>query len=180
MSNATNFMSNIMNTANDIHVSMLGRIQSYDSVSNTATIIPLHMATNTEEYQPLIMVPIGYFSLGGYRIRIKPDINDLVILIFMDYDIDNLLIDGISKKPSTERRHALEDCIALPLTVNFINDSFNAQEDLTIEKEGGQSYVKITANDEIIINSNTIKLGEGATKAIRLEDGSISSKVQAE
>lgn len=179
MSNITNFMSNIMNSAYNINVSMIGKIQDYDSKTNTATIIPLHMTEN-EEYQPLTMVPIGYFNLGGYKFKIKPLKGDIVILVFIDYDIDNILIDGQTKTANTERRHSLEDCIALPLSVNFLNNSYNASEDLTIEKEGGQSYIKITKNDEIIINSTNIKLGENAIQGVRLSDGSSSTKVFAE
>lgn len=178
------FQSVVGGMGNDLNVMVIGKIVEYDSTYNTATIEPMHYVPQENiPLNPLITVPIGYFSLGGYTIKVRPQLGDMVLVLFCDYDIDNLLIDGNTKKPATDRTHALEDAIVLPLSINFLNNAFNATEDLIIQKEGTSSYVKIQSNGDIVINANNIKLGENATKKILIEDSNTyttSSKVYAE
>jgi len=185
MNNVTDFFNNLsMGLTNNLNVLMLGRITSYNSNDNTATIEPLHMIPKQNvQYQPLINVPIGIFSIGGYSIKVKPKVGDVVLVLFADYDLDNILIDGKTKMANTDRTHALEDGIVLPLTINFLNNTFNCTEDLIISKEGTNSYVKIKSNGDIVLNANNIKLGENASRKIVLDNGesyTTSSKVYAE
>ena len=185
MNNVTNFFNNLSTgLTNSLNVLMIGRITSYNSNNNTATIEPMHMIpTQNVPYQPLINVPIGVFSIGGYSIKVNPTIGDIVLVLFADYDLDNLLLDGKTKKANTDRKHALEDGIALPLSINFLNNTFNAAEDLTILKEGTSSYIKIKNNGDIVLNANNIRLGENASRKIVLDNGesyTTSSKVYAE
>ncbi|WP_125153677.1 Gp138 family membrane-puncturing spike protein [Clostridium rectalis] len=185
MNNIVSVFQNAMsNLGNNLNCVLIGKIIEYQSLHNTATIELLHnVPTQNIPYQPLINIPIGFFSIGGYSIKVRPNINDVVVLIVSDYDIDNLLIDGKTKKSNTDRVHALEDAIVLPLSINFLNNSFNATEDLTIQKNGTESYVKIKNNGEIVLNANNIKLGENANKKVLIENGntySTSSKVYAE
>lgn len=185
MKNVANVFQNVVEgLGNSLNCTMLGKITAYNSTENTATIEPLHnVPVQNIPYVPLINVPIGFFNMGGYTIKVKPKIGDVMLILFADYDIDNLLIDGKTKVPNTSRTHALEDAIVLPLSINFLNNAFNATEDLTVQKEGTNSYIKIKSNGDIIINSNNIKLGENASKRVLVESGNTytsSSKVYAE
>ena len=168
----------------DINTVMIGEIESYDSATNTAKIIPLHyVPEQNEEYQPLVNVPIGYFNIGSYSIKVKPKAGDKLLILFADYDIDNILIDGVTKTQNTDRTHSLEDAIALPLSVNFLNNAFNATQDLIISKEGTSAYAKLTHDGNWILNGNSIKLGENASKRVIIENTegyTTSSKVYAE
>lgn len=160
MNNGARLLQNIHKAIGEnLNITMIGKIDNYNSKNNTATIEPMHTFPLTQQpYTPLINVPLGYFSMGGYSIKVTPKIGDIVIVLFCDYDIDNLLIDGKTKTHNTSRTHALEDAIAIPLSINFLNNSYSATEDLTISKEGTNSYVKIKNNGDIILNSNTILL----------------------
>lgn len=185
MNNVAEIFNNVISgLGNNLNVLMIGKITTYDSSSNTATIEIMHTVPKQGmPYAPLINVPIGFFNLGGFSIKVKPTINDIVLVLFADYDVDNLLIDGNTKTPNTDRTHALEDSIVLPLSINFLNNSFNATEDLTISKDGTSTYVKIKANGELVLNANSIKLGENANKKVLVESGesyATSSKVYAE
>lgn len=181
---AASFFKNVIDgLGNNINVLMVGTIQSYNSTENMATVVPQHYIPNQDiEYQPLVNVPLGFFSLGGYTIKVQPKVGDKVLVLFCDYDIENLLING-TKKQKTTRTHALEDAIALPLSINFLNNAFNATQDLIIQKEGTGAYVKITQSGDIVLNGNSIKLGENASTKVLLEGGTYgtpSSKVYAE
>lgn len=168
MKQVANLFQNVVTgLGNNLNCMMIGKILNYSNTDNTATIEPMHYVPNQNTpYNPLVSVPIGFFSLGGYSIKVQPQKGDMVILLFNDYDIDNLIIDGKTKHPNTDRTHALEDCIALPLSINFLNNAYNATNDLTISKEGTNAYVKIKNNGDIIINSDKILLGEKANRNI--------------
>jgi hypothetical protein len=185
MSDVAKLFQNVVSgMGNDLNCLMIGRITAYNATHNTATIEPMHYVPRQNiTYNPLMEVPVSYFSLGGYRVKIKPKIGDMVLVLFSDYDIDNLLIDGKTKKGNTDRTHALEDSIALPLSINFLNNAFNATEDLTIEKEGTSTYIKIKSDGDIVLNANKIKLGENANRRVLVEGGqygSPSNKVYGE
>ena len=179
-----NFIQNVKDgLGNDINVMMVGIIQSYDENSKMATIIPQHFIPKQNiEYTPLVNVSIGFFSMGGFTIKVKPKVGDRLLILFCDYDIDNLLING-TKKNKTERTHALEDAIVLPLSINFLNEASNVTQDLVIQKEGTSAYVKITQDGGIVLDGTSIKLGENAIKGVVLNNGTnyiVSSKVYAE
>lgn len=168
----------------DLNVMMIAQIQSYNPSNNTATVVPLHTEPGTSEaYNPIPNIPIGFFSIGGYSIKVQPKIGDIILLIFCDYDMDNVAINGETKDAKTARTHDLQDAIALPLSINFLNNAFNATQDLIIQKDGANAYAKLTEDGNWILNGNSIKLGENASKRVLIEDSegyTSSSKVYAE
>lgn len=169
---------------NDLNVLMIAEVQSYDSNKNTATVIPLHVVPEQKEaYQPIPNVFIGFFSIGGFSIKVQPSIGDKLLMLFCDYDIDNIATDGETKDARTTRTHNLQDAIIIPFSINFLNNAFNATQDLVIQKEGTSAYVKITNSGDIILNGNNIKLGANASTKVLLQGGTYgtpSSKVYAE
>lgn len=181
MNRAVNLLNMITEKlGKDLNVLMLGEIESYDSVANTAKVIPLHFIPDQgEEYQPLVNVPIGFFSIGGYSIKVQPRAGDKLLILFADYDIDNVLIDGVTKVQKTDRTHSLEDAIVLPLSINFLNKAFNATQDLIISKDDTESYIKIAENGEIVLNASKVSVGEGATQQVQLVGGTASSVLYA-
>ena len=176
MNRGANFFLNLQDKiSNDINSMMIGIVKSYNVSNNMAEMIPLHTDNGTgKEFPPIISVPIGFFSIGGYSIKVQPKVGDRFILLFSDYDIENLLING-TKTNKTQRTHALEDCIALPLSINFLNEANNATQDLTISKSGTGAYIKMSDDGGITLNGSYIKLGENAafkvTKEIIGKDG---------
>lgn len=168
---------------NDINVVMIGEIINYDSATNMAEVVPLHIVPNQNvEYSPLINVPVGFFNIGGFSIKVQPSKGDKLLILFCDYDIENLLING-TKQTKTTRTHALNDAIVVPLSINFLNNVSNITQDLTIAKDGTSAYVKITNSGDIVLNATNIKLGANASKKVLVEGGTYgvpSSKVYAE
>lgn len=177
------FQKIIESIGNDINVMMIGQVKSYNSTTNMAEIIPLHtIPKQNTDYQPLTNVPIGFFNIGGFSIKVQPKVGDKLLILYCDYDIENLLIDG-TKQNKTQRTHSLDDAIVLPLSINFLNNVSNITQDLTIAKDGTNAYVKIASSGDIVINGNNIKLGENANTKVLIEGGTYgvaSNKVYAE
>jgi hypothetical protein len=185
MNRATDFFKTLTKqNMNDLNVMMIAKVQDYNSNTNTATMVPLHIEPNTgKEYQPIPNIPVGFFSIGGYSIKVQPKAGDIFIMLFCDYDIDNIVTDGSTKDSKTSRTHGLQDAIAVPLSINFLNNAFNAAQDLIISREGTSAYAKLTQDGNWILNGNSIKLGENASKRVLIENMegyTASSKVYAE
>lgn len=171
----------------DLNVAMVGRVESYDPAKNTIKVIPQHKTKgadgNEQVYQPLISVPVASFNIGGYMMKFPMLAGDIVILLYFDYDIDNLIANGNTEGTVKQRTHSLNDCIALPFGFNLLSNDFKGNNDLTIAKKDGSTFIKIKENGDIVLNSNKIKLGENATKGVIVSNGSssyVSSKVFAE
>lgn len=181
MKNGVNFFNKMLEgIGNNLNIMMLGEIKSYDDATNTAQVIPLHVEPNDgSEYSPLVSVPIAFFSIGGYTIKVKPKIGDKLLIFFFDYDVDNLLIDGTTKTAKTNRTHSLQDAVVIPLSINFLNSSFNISDDLTIAKEGTGTYIKIKNDGGIVLNASYIECGEGATEQVQLYGGGASTVLRA-
>lgn len=178
--NSAEFFSKIASKLKeDINVMMIAEIESYDVSTNTAKIIPQHITPNTgEQFSPLIDIPIGFFSMGGFTIKVQPRKGDLVLAIFCDYDTENVLLDGTIEQ-KTDRTHSLEDAVILPLSINLFNQSNNATQNFTIAKEGTNTYIKILQNGDIVLNAPHIYAGEGATTPVQLAGGGSSSTLYA-
>lgn len=156
---------------NNMNVSMFGRISNYHKEDNTADIEIMSNNPNTgKPYAPLIKIPIGIFGLGGFNIKIKPKIGDYVILIFMDYSIDYFITDGNTKDLNSKRVHALEDAIALPVKINFLNNAYNASEGMEISNNNGSAKIEMFQNGDIKLKYNRLFLGENANKKVLIED----------
>jgi len=178
--NAAEFFKKITSQLkDDINVMMIAEIESYDSSNNTAKIIPQHITPDTrEQFAPLIDIPVGFFSIGGFSVKVQPKKGDMVLVLFCDYDTENILLNGtIDQK--TDRVHSLEDAIILPLSINLFNKSNNTTQDLTIAKDGTNTYIKILQNGDITLNAPHIYVGEGATTPVQLADGGSSSTLYA-
>lgn len=150
---------------NDIalNVAVFGKVQSYDSSDNTATIKILSKADN-KDLPELVKVPILYYNLGGFTIKSPVNTNDRVLVIFIDYDTDNLILDGSTIKNNTSRMHALDDAIALPFNFNPLQNSFNATSTLEIQDNNTSSVIRFKTNGDIELDSNrdiVFKTNEG-------------------
>lgn len=145
----------ISKVSNDTNVMMIGRIEDYNKKDNMATVELLHNNPSTvTQYPPLIKVPCAFISMGGFKIQALPKKNDRVLIIYCDYDIENLLIDG-TITPKSNRNHSLNDAIAIPLKINFLND-----EDLKSPINDGEliignskGHIQITDDGKINLNS---------------------------
>lgn len=156
---------------NNINVSMFGKISNYYERDNTADIEIMSNNPNTgKPYAPLIKIPIGIFGLGGFNIKIKPKIGDWVILIFMDYSIDYFITDGHTKDLNSTRTHALEDAIALPIKINFLNNTYNTNEGMEINNNDGTATIQMFENGDVKLKYNRLFLGKNATRKVLLDD----------
>lgn len=148
MANSTEFFKKLLEkNNNNLNVSILAEVISYNPNSNTANFRPLNKFKDIN-MPNLINVPILYFSCGYIDIKANTNIGDIYLLIFLDYDSDNLLLDG-TVESNTSRVHSLNDAVALPFTFNPLKENFN-QSDFEIKDNKSGSKIKFDGNDIII------------------------------
>lgn len=151
----------------DLHVSMPGRVQSYDATKQSADVQPITKQTFTDEdgeeqvvaFPVIRNVPVVFPGAGGFRITFPMKAGDDVLLVFSDLGIDKYLSNGGAQvDPIGLQSHHLADAIAIPGLHPFSSPWTGAGGgDMTLGKDGG-AQVHITATQ--------ILLGTGAVKKV--------------
>ena len=101
----------------NIHVSMIGKIESFDPSTNRASITPVGSFTAPDwkeiPYPTIHNVPLqfpcGNGGKSGCTFPVKP--GDTCIIIFADHQIENFLS---GEKSDDMRNHSLNDAYAIP------------------------------------------------------------------
>lgn len=107
---------------NDINVAMPGRVESYDAATQRASVQPLIQAARVDEDGDRISetlpvvheVPVVFPGCGAYSITFPIAKGDGVLLVFSQGALDRWLDRGGIVDPEDDRRHSINDAIAIP------------------------------------------------------------------
>lgn len=170
MDNAMEFMNNLSgNITGGINSCMMGKIEKFDGKTMKADVVPLvrtkNKAGEIEEVSMLIEVPVSFLKAGPFLIRPPYKEGDIVLMIFADSDIENVLLSGNVSNPNSSRRHSLDDAIVvgsiMPFTTTLPEEHLN---DLIIAKDDFTSKIVIKENGDIVIQGGKIYLGSADAK----------------
>jgi hypothetical protein len=103
-----------------LHVYLVGRIESYDATTQTATVKPLlkdevkqEDGTTAVESLPVLQgVPVAFPGGGGMRMTFPVAAGDYCELHFSDRSLDQWKAKGGEVDPIDRARHALKDAVA--------------------------------------------------------------------
>ncbi|MBW2672062.1 MAG: hypothetical protein JRD89_01435 [Deltaproteobacteria bacterium] len=107
----------------DLHVSLPGKIVSYDAVTQTAEIQPqlgrYVAATDDQEaleetLPPLVNVPILHPRGGGFFVSFPLAVGDSVLILIVERDYSQWLENGQETTPADQRMHDLSFAVAIP------------------------------------------------------------------
>lgn len=147
-------LSDVFNTyielaLEDVHVSMPGRVLSYDKSSRRATVKPLVKRSRTvddqlvtEALKAIPDVPVVFPGLGPYGLSWPVNAGDTVLLVFASCSLERWLTgNGAEVDPQNPRRHKLGDAMAIPGLRAFGDPADdpahgNPDADLIIESDG--------------------------------------------
>ena len=141
----------------NIHVSMIGKIESYNPQTNRASITPVGTMT-CPDWQELpfptihnvpIQYPCGNGGKSGVTFPIKQ--GDTCIIIFADHQIENFLS---GEKSDDMRNHSLNDAYAIP---TLFSDSVPT--------------LKSNPNDVCFFNDGSLVVLNSSSMTINLADG---------
>lgn len=151
----------------EVHVSMPGRIKSYDASTQLADVEcllnPTLMTAEGEEtvvIGVITNVPIEFPSGGGYFISFPLEAGDPVKLTFHDYSLDVWMQRGGVVDVKDLRSHHQSDASAYPgLRAKPEKLTSASATKLVIGKDDDASM-------QITIDGSTIKLSDNATKFV--------------
>lgn len=158
MDNVNEFFNDLSNgISKGLNVAKLAKVVKYYPENMKVDVMPYP----TEESAMIINVPLATIATKDYLVYypLKPD--DIVVLLFIDYDTDNILLGEDSLE--TERGHDVSDCVAIgcislfkePLSVSDIDS-------LLIQEKGGKSKIRLNKG-EVEIEAPRINLKGFAT-----------------
>jgi hypothetical protein len=142
--------------AEDVHVSMIGKVESYDPSTNRASITPVGSLTAPDwkeiPYPTIHNVPLqfpcGNGGKSGCTFPVKS--GDTCIIIFADHQIENFLS---GEQSDDMRNHSMNDAYAIPtLFSDAVPTLKSNSDDVCLFNNGSlvtlnSSYMKITLAD---------------------------------
>lgn len=171
------FMNNLAgNITGGINNCMMGKIEKFDGKTMKADVTPLvrvrNKAGELEDVSMLIEVPVSFVKAGPFVIRPPYKPGDIVLVVFADSDIENVLLSGDTSNPNSTRKHSLDDAIVvggiMPFTTTLPSEHL---DDLVIAKNDFSTKIVLKENGEIIIQGGKVYLGnENAIEGVPLGD----------
>lgn len=142
------------NLTGGINSCTLGKIETFDSTTMKANVIPLVKSEDGNKPM-LIEVPVSFMRAGPFLIRPPYKQGDIVLVVFADEDIDNVLISGTISEPNSTRKHSLDDAIIVGGVMPFTNTLPGEHgNDLVIAKDDFETKLVIEESGKILIESN--------------------------
>ena len=177
MDNVNGFFNDLTNGINKgLNVAKLAKVVKF---------YPDHMKVDvqpypTEESAMIINVPLATIATKDYLVYypLKPD--DIVVLLFIDYDTDNILLGEDSLE--TERGHDVSDCVAIGCISLFKEPlSVSDTDSLLIQEKGGKSKIRLNKGEVEIeaprINLKGFATYKGREIAVKGDSVSMENKI---
>lgn len=158
MENVNEFFNDLTNGINKgLNVAKLGKVVKFYPENMKVDVMPFP----TKESAMIINVPLATIATKDYLVYypLKPD--DVVVLLFIDYDTDNILLG--EDKLETERGHDVSDCVAIGC-ISLFKESLSVSDtdSLLIQDKSGKTAIKVKKG-EVEINAPKITLTGFAT-----------------
>ena len=134
---------------NDINKLKLGVIVEYD---------PKQLKAKVQLYHPdifLIEVPVISMNTSKYIIHSPLIEGDIVLVGFVDTDIENIILAG-SDKRNTNRKNSLDDALVLGVIHPF-NTDLNLNDNFIISSKDGTQEIEFTP-EGININAPNVNI----------------------
>lgn len=170
----------------DVYVSMIARIESFDASTGRATCKPLVKRPyydedgnrQVESIPPIPGVPVLSIGAGGFRatfpVHASPDDGDLCLLVCSDFSLDKWLTGaGQEVDPQIDHVHSLVDAVAIPGIKSFGAPlKYNPTDCMTVGEDDGEgTTIRIKKGGDLVVklrDAAKIQLGEGATEKVVL------------
>jgi Phage protein Gp138 N-terminal domain len=172
MTNPTEIINNaIWSNLNNLHTALPGIVKAYDPTTNKATIQPaLNKAFLSGEMPMPILenVPIMFPGGTDFNITYPINVNDYVLLIFVERSIDLWLSVGGQVTPRDPRKFDLSDAIAIPGLQPF-NSDFSGRNNNSFQINYAGSSIIIGEDGAIQIKTaSTVAIGNATTELLNV------------
>ncbi len=139
----------------DLHVSMPGRVESYDAATQEASVQPLikvALSDGKSATLPVINgVPVIWPRGGGAILSFPIQPGDTVLLVFGERSLDEWLQQGGEVAPADPRSHDLSDAVAIPGLYPFSEPGEASDRDVLLRFKG--SELRLGADGKVSLDS---------------------------
>ena len=134
-------------------VARIGKVKNFDPKNMFCEVMPLPSENNSL----VINVPVAGIRSKDFVAYYPLQADDYVVLLFMDGDIDQILLG--QDKADTDRGHDISDCIAIG-GISLIKDSLNIAdiEALCIQTMDKKASLVMKKDGSISIKANKITI----------------------
>lgn len=149
----------------DVHVSMIGKIETFDPQTNRASITPVGKFT-APDWQEIpyptihnvpLQFPCGNGGKSGCTFPVKQ--GDTCIIIFSDHQIENFLS---GEKSDDMRNHSLNDAYAIPTLFSAPVPTLKSNpDDVCLFNDGALCVLKPSSFKITLTDGTTATFGGG-------------------
>ena len=141
MENVNEFFNDLTKGINEgLNVAKLAKVVKFYPENMKVDVMPFP----TKESAMIINVPLATIATKDYLVcyPLKPD--DVVVLLFIDYDTDNILLG--EDKLETERGHDVSDCVAIGC-ISLFKEALSPADinSLVLQDKGGKAAIKVNS-----------------------------------
>lgn len=155
------------NTISELHTCIPGVVLEYNPAKQKATVQPLikrrykdagNDSRGLEDMPVVVGVPVMFPAISNGILAFPIKRNDLVLLLFSERSIDNLMFSDGSKTidPADERKHNFSDAIAIPGFFTFNKVIGTDPDDVVLRfnvNSGNENEVRLKANGDVILKT---------------------------
>lgn len=155
-----------------IHVADMVEVISFYPEDMTVDVKPLVMGIKEEHFisrPPIMKVPAATLSGNGIFIRPWYRAGDIGIIVYLDYDTDNVFASGMESEPLTTGCHTGKDGVFIGGTIcgsappeGFPGDSLvigTEENYMAVGGEGIQIHGKVEIEGELKVNGKSVLTG---------------------
>lgn len=177
MENANHFFNEFAgHIGKGINVAKLGKVVKFYPENMKVDVMPFP----TKESAMILNVPLATIATKDYLVYYPLKADDIVVLLFIDYDTDNILLGEDNLE--TERGHDVSDCVAIGC-ISLFKESLSVSDinSLIIQDKAGKSKIKLNKS-EIEIEAPKINLKgfanyKGKEIAVKGDSVSMENKI---
>lgn len=154
-----------------ISTSQPGRITAYDADTQIASVLPMvkraHISEDdvrvTEAQPEIHSVPVMFWGTKRGRITWPVDVGDLCLVFHMSVSISRFLLTGQLVDPGNDRRHDINDAVAVVGLADFTSALTPAPKDAIVLHAGDGVKIKLggVSGTERTIMADTFLDGVG-------------------
>lgn len=154
MKEANQFFNNLSsNIKKNVKVAMIAEVVKFYPEVMKVDVMPLPK----EDSSIILNVPVVSVRCGDFFVYYPLKVSDKVVLLFLDNDIDNILLGEDSVQ--TERVHDLNDCICLGgITIFTESLKVSDTEALCLQNVENTANIVIKSSGDVSIKAKNFKV----------------------
>lgn len=157
MDSANDFFKELVSGASEgINSATIGKIERFDVEQMKADVLPLVNNQDGREGSLLIEVPVMHVKVEDFYIRTPYKKGDIVLVIFADREIDNVMLTGSAQTPTSQRQHSLDNAVIIGAVRTYEKLTYTPEndEDILISNEDDDFRIILKPKGEIEVQTD--------------------------